>query len=201
MTTTYVTKPDATARLALRNAILLVAKAILMAGCASAPPTIVHETVGPALAAGNEERNGFLTVYSATAWMTDDDGPRLLRHTDYDIDAADGILFKQVSNLDEEPTRIILPKGDYTIVAQSDTFGTVRVPVAIDAGKLTVLHLEGEKDWEEASAGIRRTELVRLPNGQPIGVRARTADCWKVHSWRLHNLNKIAFGNITVRSR
>jgi hypothetical protein len=112
-------------RLTLRNTILSVATAVLVASCASAPPTIVHETVGPSLEVVNQEHNGFLTVYSATAWTTDDDGPSLLKYTNYQVDAADGTLFKEVPNDDQEPARVILPKGSYTVVALSDTSGEV----------------------------------------------------------------------------
>ncbi len=160
-------------KLALRNTILLVATASLVASCASVPSTIVRETVGPspAVAAAGED-NGFLTVYSATAWMTNEDGPLLLRYTNYEIDSADGTLFQEVSNGDSEPTRVTLPKGVYTVVASSDSSGEVSVPVAIEAGKITIVRLETEKDWKEASAGIPSVDLVRLPNGQPIGFRA-----------------------------
>jgi hypothetical protein len=120
-----------------------------------------------------------LTVYTATAWTTNDDGPSLLSYTNYQIDATDGTLFKEVPNGQQEPTRVILPKGTYTVVAQSDTSGMVSVPVAIETGKLTVVHLEREIDWKEASAGIRSADLVRLPNGQPIGFRARHAELLK----------------------
>ena len=159
-------------KLALRNTILSVATAVLVASCASAPPTIVHETIGPGPTIVNEEHNGFLKVYSATESMADDDGFSLLRYTNYQIDAADGTLFKEVPNDDQEPTRVILPKGTYTVMAQSDTSGMVSVPVAIETGKTTVLHLEREKDWKDVAAGIRSADLVRLPNGQPIGFRA-----------------------------
>jgi hypothetical protein len=71
-----------------RNTILSVATAVLVASCASAPPTIVHETVGPGLTVVNEQHNGFLKVFSATAWMADDDGPSLLKYTNYQIAAA-----------------------------------------------------------------------------------------------------------------
>ena len=47
--------------------------------------------------------------------------------------------------------------------------------MAIETGRSTVVRLEREKDWQEASAGIRSADLVRLPNGQPIGFRARHA--------------------------
>ena len=166
-------------KLTLRNTILSGASALLLASCASAPHTIVHEIVGPGPTVVNEEHNGFLKVYSATEWMADDDGPSLLKYTNYQIDAADGTLFKEVPNDDQEPTRVILPKGTYTVVAQSDTSGKVSVPVAIETSKTTVLHLEREKDWKEAAAGTRSGDLVRLPNGQPIGFRARHAELLK----------------------
>ena len=161
-------------KLALRNTIVSVA-AVLVASCASAPPTMVHETVGPGFAVANQEHNGFLAVYSATEWTTYDDGPRL-SYTNYQIDAVDGTLFQEVTNGDYEPTRVTLPKGTYTVVAWSDTSGEVSVPVEIEAGRTTVVHLEMEKDWKEASARVRSADLVQLPNGQPIGFRARHAE-------------------------
>jgi hypothetical protein len=179
ITLNHFTTIESSMKLALRNTILSVATAVLVVSCASAPPTIVRETVGPSLAAVNEEHNGFLTVYSATAWESDDDGPSLLNYTNYRIDAADGTLFKEVPNGDQEPTRVILPKGTYTVVAWSDTSGEVSVPVAIEAGKITAVHLEREKDWKEASCEIRSADLVRLPNGQPIGFRARHTELLK----------------------
>jgi hypothetical protein len=74
---------------------------------------------------------------------------------------------------------VILPKGTYTVVAQSDTSGTVSVPVAIETGRTTVVRLERKKDWKEAPAGIDSDDLVRLPNGQPLGFRARRAELLK----------------------
>ena len=179
ITLNHFTTAASRMKLTLRDTILSGASALLLASCASAPPTIVHETVGPGPTVVNEEHNGFLTVYSATAWTTDDDLPSLLKYTNYQIDAADGTLFKQVPNDDQKPTRVILPKGTYTVVAWSDTSGEVSVPVAIEAGRITVVHLEMEKDWKEASAVIRSSDLVRLPNGQPIGFRARHAELLK----------------------
>ena len=166
-------------KLTLRNTILSMATAILVVGCASAPPTIVHETVGPGPTVVNQQHNGFLKVYSATEWMADDDGPSLLKYTNYQIDLADGTVFKEVANDDQEPTRVILPKGTYTVVAWSDTSGEVSVPVAIETGKTTVVHLEREKDWKEAATGTRSSDLVRLRNGQPIAFRARHAELLK----------------------
>jgi hypothetical protein len=179
ITLNQFTLRESSMKLALRNTIVSVATAVLVASCASGPPTIVHETVGPGLEVVNQEHNGLLTVYSATAWTTDDDGPSLLSYTNYQIDAVDGTLFEEVPNGDQEPTGVILPKGTYTVVGQSDTSGMVSVPVAIEAGKVTVVHLERENDWQKASAGIRNADLVRLPNGQPIGFHARPAELLK----------------------
>jgi len=176
----HFTQLETSAKLALRQTILSVATAVFLASCASVPPTIVQERVGPSPGvAVNEADNGFLTVYSSTEWTTDDDGPSLLGYTNYEIDSADGRLFEEVSNGKFEPTRVILPKGAYTVVAESATSATVRIPVAIEPGKMTVLHLETERDWNKASVGIRSADLVRLPNGQPIGFRARHAELLK----------------------
>ena len=178
ITLNHFTTIAARMKLTLRNTIILGAT-VLVASCASAPTKIVHEPVGPSPTVVNEEHNGFLKVYSATASMVDDDGPSLLKYTNYRIDAADGTIFREVANDDQEPTRVILPKGTYTVVAQSDTSGMVSVPVAIETGRTTVVHLERENDWKEAPAGIDSADLVRLPNGQPIGFRARHAELLK----------------------
>lgn len=161
------------------RALISLGTVLLFISCASAPSTFVAETVGPARVVSNQQQeSGFLTVYSATVWMTDGDSPTSLRHTDYEIDMPDGRFFDSVSNSSEEPTRATLPTGAYTVVAQSDTSGTVSVPILIESGQTTVLHLEREGDWQEASA-VRNSDLVRLPNGQPIGFRARSSNSLK----------------------
>jgi hypothetical protein len=181
MKTIFRTWTSAVLTAALRNAISSTASAGLLASCASAP-TILHDPVGPAPVQANSADVGFLTVYSATAWSTgDDDGPRQLNHTDYDISAPDGKLFGHITSTDEEPPRVSLPAGNYTVVAQSDTAGTVIVPVIIKTGRTTVLHLERQKDWQVAG-GVGSAELLRLPNGQPIGFRAGPTKRFKARS-------------------
>ncbi len=162
-----------------RNTVLSAVIAILEASCASAPPTIVHETIGPAFMAATPDRNGFLTVNSATTWVTNDDGPSSLDYTDYDVYAADGTLLEHVANHDVEPARVTLPKGTYTIVAASDNSGMVSIPVAIETGRTTVVNLESGNGWKQTFAGIGNADLVRLPNGQPIGYRARASELSK----------------------
>jgi hypothetical protein len=98
-TLNHFTRPELKMKLALRNTIISVA-AVLVASCASAPPTMVHETFGPIPGVANEEQNGFLTVYSRTVLTTPPpgDSPSVLSYTDYEIAAADGTFFEQAAN-------------------------------------------------------------------------------------------------------
>jgi hypothetical protein len=176
ITTHSVQNLEGSRTLRLRNIAMSVATSILAAGCAVTPPTVVRETVGPRIAALAEGQAGYLTVYSASVWITppgDEGNPSVLTYTDYDVLALDGSLFKHVVNGDEEPVRVMLPKGRYIVAAESDAAGTINVPVAIETGRSTIVHLEQKQDAERAFAGIRSDDLVRLPNGQAIGFRAR----------------------------
>ena len=161
----------------LRNVVLSVAASILVAGCAVAPPTVVHETVGPQITASSGGQAGYLTVYTSSFWITppgDDEGnPTVLSYTDYDVRSPDGSLFKQVVNGQDEPVRVMLPKGRYVVEAASDSAGMIDVPVSIETGRSTIVHLDRERDSKEAFAGIPSNDLVRLPNGQAIGFRTR----------------------------
>jgi len=152
--------------------------ALFLTGCASAGPTAmtVNDPIGPRPLGLARDYVGFLEVYSATEEHTDGDNTYRYPHTDYQIFTSDGQLFKQVRNAiilsDETPERVSLPKGRYIVAAQSETSGPVNVPVAIETGKTTVLHLERKKDWKPELAW-RDSDLVRLPNGQVIGYRGR----------------------------
>ena len=151
---------------------------MLVSGCALTGPTVVNAPVGPrppGLYGGGYV--GFLTVYSATEQRQDGDNTYANVHTDYQIYTADGRLFKEVRNslgpTSETPERVTLPKGSYVVAAQSETSGNVSIPVVIQTGKGTELHLEREKDWKRLAVNARESDLVRLPNGQVIGYRAR----------------------------
>ena len=146
---------------------------LLLASCASSPPITLEATVGPALAKGKPDHNGFLQVYnpSSSRSVYDDDRGRLI-YNDYQIDTPDGTLFQKVINGTDAPRKVRLPKGNYIVIADSEAAGMVRVPVAIVTGRLTAVHLEGEKDWEDSTATLSIADLVRLPNGRAIGYRA-----------------------------
>ena len=166
-------------KFSLLNAILFLAGSILVPGCAPTPTTVVQKTVGPRPEAAREGQSGFLTVYSASIWTTADDrSSSLLSYTDYEVRAFGGTTFKHVVNGDEEPAQVDLPPGHYLVVAQSDTSGTVSVPVAIERGKTTVVHLGREQDRGKFLAGTDKADLVRLPDGQVVGYRARDAEAW-----------------------
>ncbi|MBA3830580.1 MAG: hypothetical protein H0X34_01540 [Chthoniobacterales bacterium] len=161
-----------------RNLLLTVSAALLVSGCAWAGPTVVNAPVGPRPPGLLEDGYaGFLTVYSATEQHRDGDNTYANVHTDYQIHTPDGHLFKQVSNSlgprSEIPVTVKLPKGFYSVVAQSETMGAVTIPVVVGTGKTTELHLEREKDWRRVAVNARESDLVRLPNGQIIGYRGR----------------------------
>lgn len=161
----------------LSKALLAIAGAVFLASCAVAGPTTVTTSVGPRPGRLSHDYIGYLTVYSATEEHRDGDGPPFYPHSDYEIHTRDGKLLKQVRNAlgssDETPERVTLPKGLYTVVAKSETAGTVSIPVVIKTGQATVLHLEREKDWKPNLSGARESDLVRLANGQIIGFRAQ----------------------------
>lgn len=119
---------------------------------------------------------GTLVVYSATEARPDGKDTYYYPHTSYEV-FRDGQPFKHIDNgrtlAVETPDRVALPKGDYTVVAQSETAGTVKLPVTIQTGRTTVIHLEEGQDWRPDVATADRAKLVRLPNGQPIGYQAR----------------------------
>jgi hypothetical protein len=106
-------------------------------------------------------------------------------HADYTIYGSDGKVLKRVRNAhdwnDGKPALVKLPPGHYEVQAQAEAYAgetiPVKVPVVIKAGHETVVHLGG--DWKPRGH-YKRTELVRLPNGQMAGWRA-TEQAYAVH--------------------
>src|SRR5204863_1369676 len=99
----------------------------------------------PAQAQAAQLSQGSLEVYSATDEFNDG-GSLYYPHSSYAIYAPDGKLFKNVENhisgTDEIPEIVALPVGSYTVVAQAEKYGYVRVPVAIKDGQRTILDLD-----------------------------------------------------------
>jgi hypothetical protein len=74
-------------------------------------------------------------------------------HLSYFIESKNGWSVRRVANhssqIDENPQEIQLPAGRYTLVAEADSLGKVRVPLAINSGTLTIVVLQrfrGEND-------------------------------------------------------
>ncbi|MGA2244504.1 MAG: hypothetical protein ABSH48_05850 [Verrucomicrobiota bacterium] len=121
-----------------------------LTGCVSKPTALAP--VGPNAAGRTSTApavaKGRLLVFSATEKglpFASDDPVRFNVHTDYDItDAAGHVRYvpNHASNMDEWPDIVTLPSGDYTVVAQSSSRGLVRVPVIIENGRTTSVHLD-----------------------------------------------------------
>jgi len=169
----------------MKSPIIILSGVAIMSvltGCASAP--IALSPVGPestgAVAAAPKNSKGYLQVYSATEKsipMASDDPVLFDLHTGYEIHDQSGRNLRFVpnhaSNLDEFPDQVALPAGTYNIVAQSSCCGQVSVPVVIQAGQRTVIHLD--RNWFPPSS-IPNSRLVYLPDGEAVGWSGATAD-------------------------
>ena len=148
----------------------------LWTGCAAQP--LVLNSVGPAPITPESTRpDGGLRVYTATEAHEIGDRTYYYPHTGYRIYDASGKLWQYVpnhtSNEDETPASVTLPVGDYTIKAAADLYSLVAMPVVIQAGRTTEIHLDS--GWEPPS-GVSTNELVYLPNGEAVGWRSAVAN-------------------------
>ncbi|HTY87475.1 MAG TPA: hypothetical protein VMB80_08425 [Candidatus Acidoferrum sp.] len=165
------------------------------AGCTTITPTARLEPVGPnpTLTARNAGP-GFLQVFSAREripvdvngeeFFYDNDYGRnaFLRyaaHTSYAIYAPDGRQVQQVRNNagnmnNPDPSTVSLSPGVYEVVAAAEDYGDVtypvRIPVVIEPGLTTRVHLDGQ--WSPAVCGKQQDKLVCLPNGHWAGWRS-----------------------------
>jgi hypothetical protein len=96
-------------------------------------------------------------------------------HTGYTVYSDDGKIVKKVANAisvhDEDPTLAEVPAGTYTVLAESEYYGMVKVKVVIEPGKLTTVNLEYNKP-SHRDPSKSNNDLVRLPNGSVVGWRA-----------------------------
>ncbi len=144
----------------------------LMTVCCAPGPPVVLEPVGPT-PQGKATANGILKIYTPTEELGNE-GP--VCFTGYRIYSSDGSLFKNVrtngriSIASEEPTAVMLPEGTYLVEARAEKFPVVKVPVVIEDGRLTVVHLQ----WQSSRSLPRSDEShwVKLPDGQVVGWRA-----------------------------
>ena len=154
---------------------------LLAASCATEPHLAVAP-VGPAPSAGSHQGHalfgtGSLEVYSATETRHVGQLTQYYPHTDYVIYGSDGKFFTWVKNAagntDETPAVVRLPAGSYTVQAEDDDYGRVRVPVVIENGQTTAVYLE--PNWSPLINQKDTGNFVRLPNGWIVGWRAADA--------------------------
>lgn len=140
-----------------------------LAGCISNPVALAP--VGPdAISQALPGPQGYLEVFTATQTVDVDFESYFNPHMSYQINDAFGKSIKFVPNhtsaMDELPDQVTLAPGNYTIAAESTWCGLVEVPVVIQRGKTTVVHLDGNW-WHPSHAATN--QLVYLPNGQTVG--------------------------------
>lgn len=167
--------------------------AVCLMGCASSE-TRVSSPLGPRPGAiTSTEPSGALQVFSARQKADSDinfeeffAGEAALRefdepaHTDYSLYSKTGEFLRRVQNArdcqDAEPTLLRLPAGHYQVKAEAEgprcQRTTVIVPVIVEAGRTTRVHLGAP--WKPNDS-IAEAEIVHLPNGQPVGWRATPA--------------------------
>jgi len=164
---------------------LVLLTAALLSGCAtgSGPNGLVLDPVGPALPhpvqmTRSVSTNGTLVVYSAYRRNADfnaRDGNRP-EYSDYKIFSSAGAFQQRIhnnsGNILQDVLPVTLPAGKYKVKARANGHGLVIIPVVIEAGQSTVLHLEGGGFWPNESA-FNQTNAVRLPDGLVIGWKAR----------------------------
>jgi hypothetical protein len=146
----------------------------VLTGCATQPVNV--STVGPESTGDTSSRTdlpgdrGYLCVYSDTKTRQIGENTYYYTHTPYSIHDQSGVRVQWVRNhigdMDEMPTRVTLPVGQYYVIAQSTSYGRVTVPVIIRGGKETDLHLDHK--WQP-SPDISSNAVVRLPDGEPVG--------------------------------
>jgi len=140
-------------------------------GCASNP--VVVSPVGPNPAGvADQSPAGRLQVFSAVNGHSEGTNPTWYQHTDYDIYDGHGDLVKSVYNkvgyyeMDPRIINLNLPPGKYMVKARAEDYPIVKVPVVIESGHVTRVHLDDKWQPGNASATVA---TVDLPTGTPVG--------------------------------
>jgi len=166
---------------------IVLAATCSVLGCSSQSGLTVTEPVGPGISTTG--RNGALQIYTATEEHPDGDNTYYYPHTGYHIydDAGKEIkyVFNHVGTMDETPSVVDLSPGSYKVAAQAEAYGRVRIPVIIKARCTTIIHLE--RGWKPPE-NAKDADLVRMPDGQPIGWRADRVNHNEVSSNSQHRI-------------
>jgi hypothetical protein len=128
-------------------ASLLLGSLAAMTGCASDQKVTLLSPVGPDSGrVSGQKTPGYLIVYTETENPVNTGDLMYYAHTGYTVYDTHGAKVRYVRNHistdDENPSRVSLPPGNYTVRAQSEMDGDVAVPVVIKGFRTTVVNLE-----------------------------------------------------------
>jgi hypothetical protein len=162
----------------IHTALFLFGISLLAGSCASHPVTLA--SVGPNPSAGRSVSvsTGQLQVFSSLSEESDNQNqgskdPVWYQHTDYNVYDARGKLVQHVDNTvghyATAPRLVSLPAGDYIVRAQANDEVAVNVPVVVERGRTTRVHLDA--NWK-LPPSTPRSEIVCAPSGYPVGWRA-----------------------------
>ena len=145
-----------------------------LTGCASPRGQLVLDPVGPQNPRGSVSRgNGMLQVFSQTE-QRNSGGNLYIVHTPYWVYSTNGIKVRAVENhvgyTDQAPMRVLLPAGEYRVIARAECYGLVTVPTIVEGNRVTQIFLDGA--GLPGARGEDSSKLVFLPGGPAIGFRA-----------------------------
>lgn len=165
----------------MRTKLKLLALSVVcafLAGCAGMKSGLVLDTVGPipGSSAPSTTGQGTLIVYSAYQVNAnfESQNPTRRQHSDYKLLDQDKKPLERIHNVTGDIIQDALPvnlaPGKYFVVARSNGYGIVTVPVIIAADRKTVLHLDNGNRWPNGTA-IDASDAVQLPDGEIVGWR------------------------------
>jgi hypothetical protein len=174
----------------IMNYLHSIGTALMMAslvGCVSTNKHSLLEPVGPSpFDRAEVPSQGALQVFSAKEkslnhlissddYYEKDEVTYESAHTDYTICTSGGERLKEVRNArtpnDDIPAMVMLSAGQYKVVAKAQLGDgwtiTYDVPVVIQSGHKTIVHLE--PDWKPSEQLEGKSSLVRGLDGRIIG--------------------------------
>jgi hypothetical protein len=162
----------------MKKSILIISEIALiclLAGCSSTPVALAPVGPSPIYSLPTAGK-GQLEVFSALSGRVEGDNPTWYQHSDYYVCNTRGRRLEHVDNAigeySEAPRIVTLPPGKYIVKARAKGILLAEVPVIIEPGQITKVHLDG--NWQP-QATARKTELVKAPAGYPVGWRAGSA--------------------------
>lgn len=149
---------------------------LCLLGCTSKPLTLGPVGPNPASLVGTTA-TGQLEVFSATETERDgneyDINPAWHQHSDYTVYSLRGQrvrhVFNSVGHYAEAPRVISLPAGKYLVKAHAKGDLDIAVPVLIERGRTTKVHLDD--NWH-LPPQTPKSEIVSIPYGYPVGWRS-----------------------------